>query len=122
MIEPNDSVAVKDMLNAASPIIKVLVEVIVKPKLEEFSQRNKKKKANKNEFIPTEEQFNEYFHRTYKRLAVVNTLVFNNSQRFLQDIYTPLTLTSTNNNDITEKVTTYPKKLVHDYENLLITD
>lgn len=121
MTELNDSIAVKDMISAASPVIKVLVETFVKPKLESFRKKFTDVDLNKT-FIPTEEQFQEYYHRTYKKLAVVNTLVFNNSQRFLKEIYLPLTLTSTNDEKIKYQINSYPEKLCCEYGNVLITD
>lgn len=121
MTELNDSIAVKDMISAASPIIKTLVETFVKPKLESFRKKITNVDLNKT-YIPTEEHFQEYYHRTYKKLAVVNTLVFNNSQRFLKEIYLPLTLTSTNDEKVKYQINSYPEKLSNEYGNILITD
>lgn len=121
MTEINDSIAVKDMISAASPVIKVLVETFVKPKLESFRKKFTSVDLTKT-YIPTEEHFQEYYHRTYKKLAVINTLVFNNSQRFLKDIYLPLTLSSTNDEKIKYQINSYPEKLCYEYGNILITD
>src|SRR5690606_35611104 len=52
----------------------------------------------------------------------INTLVFNNSQRFLKDIYLPLTLSSTNDRKIKHKVDSYPSAICEEYGNILITD
>tara|TARA_R110002051_G_scaffold254217_4_gene313159 strand:- start:8 stop:2014 length:2007 start_codon:yes stop_codon:yes gene_type:complete len=120
MTDLNDSIAVKDMISVASPLIKTVVETFVKPKLIAF--RNKFEKIDEKYFIPTDEQFKEYYHRTYKKLAVINTLVFNNSQRFLKDIYLPLTLSSTNDREIRQKVDGYPNLICEEYGNILITD
>lgn len=120
MTDLNDSIAVKDMITAASPLIKTVVETFVTPKLIEF--RKKFDKIDEKYFIPTDEQFREYYHRTYKKLAVINTLVFNNSQRFLKDIYLPLTLSSTNDRKIKHKVDSYPNEICEEYGNILITD
>tara|TARA_R110002020_G_scaffold194458_1_gene395323 strand:+ start:1523 stop:3136 length:1614 start_codon:yes stop_codon:yes gene_type:complete len=121
MTELNDSIAVKDMISAASPVIKALVETFVKPKLESFRKKFISVDLTKT-YIPTEEHFQEYYHRTYKKLAVINTLVFNNSQRFLKEIYLPLTLSSTNDEKIKFQVNSYPEKLCYEYGNILITD
>ena len=120
MIDINDTVAVKDMISAASPLIKSVVDTFVTPKLVEF--KKKFDKIDDKYFVPTDEQFREYYHRTYKKLAVVNTLVFNNSQRFLKDIYLPLTLSSTNDRKIRHKVDNYPHELCEEYGNILVTD
>lgn len=121
MTELNDSIAVKDMISAASPVIKALVETFVKPKLESFRKKYTSVDLTKT-YIPTEEHFQEYYHRTYKKLAVINTLVFNNSQRFLKEIYLPLTLSSTNDEKIKYQINSYPQKLCYEYGNILITD
>jgi predicted NACHT family NTPase len=120
MIDVNDSIAVKDMITAASPLIKSVVETFVTPKLKKFNK--KYEKVDENFFIPTEEHFKEYYHRTYKKIAVVNTLVFNNSQRFLKDIYLPLTLSLSSNQKVKHKVDSYPDKICEEFGNVLVTD
>lgn len=119
MIDTNDTLALKDILSTASPFIKTIVDTFVKPKLESFRDRNKIKE---NDFFPTETNFQEYYHRTFKKLIVINTLVFNNSQKFLTDIYIPLTITSKSNDRIKEKVIGFPAKISNEYGNVLITD
>jgi hypothetical protein len=116
----NDTVALKDLLTATSPLIKSLVDTFVTPKLVSF--RDKLKDNENINLIPTESHFTEYFHRTYKKLAVVNTLVFNNSQRFLSDIFLPLTLTNTNDKKVKTKVNGFPTSISDEYGNILITD
>lgn len=116
----NDSIALKDLITVASPLIKTLVDTYVTPKLNSF---NEKRKLNKEiYFVPTDVHFKEYYHRTYKKLSVINTLVFNNSQRFLKDIYLPLTLVAKNEEKLKYKVDSYPEFLSDEYQNILITD
>jgi len=116
----NDSIALKDLITVASPLIKTLVDTYVTPKLNSF---NEHRKLNKEiYFVPTELHFKEYYHRTYKKLSVINTLVFNNSQRFLKDIYLPLTLVAKNEDKIKYKVDSFPEFLSDEYQNILITD
>ncbi|POS00612.1 NACHT domain-containing protein [Flavobacterium croceum DSM 17960] len=120
MTDVNDTVGLKDLLTTASPLIKSLVDTFVAPKLVAFRD---KLKDNKNiNLVPTESHFTEYFHRTYKKLAVVNTLVFNNSQRFLSDIFLPLTLTNTNDKKVKTKINGFPSSISDEYGNILITD
>lgn len=119
MIDSNDSIALKDIISAASPLIKSLVDTFVTPKLVSFKDKFKPKEKT---FLLSEENFKEYYHRTYKKLIVVNTLVFNNSQRFLPDIFIPLTLTATNNEKFKIKVDGYPETLSDEFGNILITD
>ena len=121
-MDQNDIAILKDSVTIASPLIKTLIDTFVTPKLVSFRDKFKiKKELN---VIPTEEHFTEYYHRTYKRLAVVNTLVFNNSQRFLKDIYLPLTITANSPRLSGEKskITGFPSKLSNKYGNILITD
>jgi hypothetical protein len=120
MTETNETIAVKDMLSAASPLIKSLVETFVTPKLVAF--RDKFKSELKITDLPSESNFTEYFYRTYKKLAVINTLVFNNSQRLLNDIFVPLTLVSTNDKKIKIKVSGFPQKISDEFGNILVTD
>jgi len=120
MAEFNDTIALKDLLSTASPLIKSLVDVFVTPKLISFREKHQYRKNI--ESVPTESHFKEYFHRTYKKLIVVNTLVFNNSQRFLSDIFIPLTLTNTNDGKIKVKVSGFPTCISDEFGNILITD
>jgi len=120
MINTNEGIALKDALLAISPLIKSLVDTFVTPKLIEFKERNKNIKENT--FLPTEENFTEYYHRTFKKLIVVNTLVFNNSQRLLSDIFIPLTLSSHSKENLSTKVNGFPDKISDEFGNILITD
>jgi len=120
MMDPNDSVALKDVISIASPFIKTLVETFVAPKLRDFRDRNKDN--NDIEYLPTDEHFKEYYHRTFKKLIVVNTLVFNNSQKFLPDIFLPLTISSKDSKIPKVKVSGFPEKLSDKFGNILITD
>jgi hypothetical protein len=121
MIETNDTLPVKEILTAAGPFIKAVVDTYVTPKLENLKKRFT---LDYNKYhVPTEEHFSEYFYRTYKRVSIINTLVFNNSQRFIKDIYLPLTLIQkTEKKEIKHKIQSFPSELLNKYEKLLITD
>jgi len=121
MIETNDTLPVKEILTAAGPFIKAVVDTYVTPKLENLKKRFT---LDYNKYhVPTEEHFSEYFYRTYKRVSIINTLVFNNSQRFIKDIYLPLTLVEkTEKKEIKHKIQSFPSELLNKYEKLLITD
>lgn len=118
----NDLTTLKDTVAIASPLIKALIDTFVTPKLVSF--REKFAISKEHSTVPTEEHFTEYYHRTYKRLAVINTMVFNNSQRFLTDIYLPLTISAKDPrlNKLKAKINGFPKKISDDYGNILITD
>jgi len=107
----------RNVIAVATPLIKSIVDVFVTPKLEAFRDKDINKK------LPTEKNFTEYLDRTFKKLVVINTLVFHNSQRLLNDIYIPLTISQTNGNNREEvTIDNYPQKLSDDFHNILITD
>lgn len=122
MTDANEALAIKDIITAASPLIKSLVDAFVTPKLENFKRRFNIDR--KKYYIPMEDHFSEYFHRTYKRLSVINTLVFNNSQQLLKDIYIPLTLIKDREREkeFRYKIDEYPQDLINEYEKILVTD
>lgn len=114
----------KEILSATmttvTPLIQSIVEVYVTPKLKMLRDKDKNNK------LPKRENFTEYFHRTFKRLAVMNTLVFHNSQLLLTDIYIPLSIRQIKkqqdsvSNKI--KIDNFPQKLSDEFNNILITD
>lgn len=120
MINNEEAIQLKDLITVASPLIKALVENVVTPKLNDFKERFN---LDKNKYyIPTEEHFQEYLHRTYKKVSVINTLVFNNSQRLIQDIYLPLTVYDPDNKSKSVKIDGFPRTISDEYGNILITD
>ncbi len=121
-MDSNETFPVKEVLTVAAPFIKGIVDTFVAPKLEKFKQ--KISLTNKRYLIPTQDHFQEYFYRTYKRLSTVNTLVFNNSQKLLKEIYIPLTLRTRQNNEKERKykIEGYPSTITKNYQKVLITD
>ena len=106
----------------AVPVIESLVNNLVTPKLKNLAFRFK---AHCSKQLPIEaSDFTEYYTRVYKRISIINTLVFNNSQLSLKEIFVPLTL---RNSDPTvktleHKVEGYLETLFYKYEKILITD
>ncbi len=119
-IDTGDGLAIKALISTTSPIIKSLVDNLIAPKIKEIYKRYQL--DNKKYFFPSAEQFNEYFHRTYKKVSIVNTLVFNNSQKLLKNIYIPLNLSSPDGQIKNHKIDGYPGYLFNRFEKLLITD
>lgn len=117
-----DALPIKELLTAASPLIKAVVDTYVTPKLENIKKRFST--DYKKYHIPTEEHFSEYFHRTYKRVSLINTLVFNNSEKYLKDIYIPLTLLYKTDREVEHrfKINSFPSRLLAKSEKILITD
>jgi len=103
----------RNVIAVTTPLIKSIVDVFVTPKLKAIRDKDKNKK------LPTERNFTEYLERTFKKLAVINTLVFHNSQRLLNDIYIPLTI-GNHRKEVT--IDNYPQELSDDFHNILITD
>lgn len=105
----------------AKPLIESLVANIVTPKIEKFLKRIDIE--YQKHLVPQREHFMEYFFRSYKKYSILNTLVFRNSQRELNDLYIPLTLNLKINSSIEQiKIDGYPKQLAQKYRKLLITD
>ena len=120
MNELND-LPIKEILTGATPLIKSVIDTFVTPKLEIFKKRLSL--DYKKYYVPSEENFSEYLHRTYKRVSIINTLVFNNTQVVLKEIYHPLTLSNNNSKPVERyKISSFPKSLFSKYEKLLITD
>ena len=88
---------------ASKPLVTALVDKLVTPKIEKFSDWCKGKYDEY--LIPTAEHFQEYLERSYNKYSIINTLVFNNSQMQLNSIYVTQSLVKENrsaNKDITK--------------------
>lgn len=116
----SDSIVLKDIITATSPLIKSVVDIFLAPKLEKL--KNRLSVDYKKYIIPTEAHFKEYFFRSYKKYSVLNTLVFSNSQRLLKDVYIPLTLRLSSEKDIKYSIDGFPIAIVSTYKKVLITD
>lgn len=113
-----------DLLQMAKPFIDTLLENIVKPKVKEFS--DKCKLEYEKNFVSKWEHFGEYLYRTYKKYNIVNTLALKNQQKFLKNIYVPLTLETYISDNTTHKkykIEQFPSEMLQEYSGrLLITD
>ena len=116
-----ESLHIKEILTLTSPLIKALVDTTIKPKIENLKKRFTLDYQKYH--VPNEESFSEYLHRTYKRVSIVNTLVFNNSQRVLKDVYIPLTLVNESTKQGAKcKIVGFPTNLIERYGKVLVTD
>ena len=113
-----------ELLQMAKPFIDSLLENIVKPKVKEFS--DKCKLEYEKNFVSKWEHFGEYLYRTYKKYSIVNTLALKNQQKFLKNIYVPLTLETSNSDDTSHKkykMEQFPSDMLQEFSGrLLITD
>lgn len=108
---------------AATQMIKSFVDKIIMPKAEKFFKSvgiSYKEVLDKNR-----DYFGEYYHRTYEKYSIVNTLVFHNSQRLLKDIYVTQSLVKEHGFQDDDKpivIDKYPRDLIDKYQKILITD
>ena len=111
------------LINATKPLIDSLINNVIKPKLEKFAEKCSLKYDEL--LIPRGEHFQEYLYRTYKKYSILNTLVFKNEQRLLNDLYIPLTIIKTGHSgerDTQIAIDKFPSDLVQTYNKILITD
>ena len=110
------------MTMMAKPFIDGVVKEMIIPKMKAFCDNLAEGVAI--DCIPKTEHFQEYLFRSYKKYGIVNTLVQNNQQMELKDVYIPLTLKPTNSKDRYKFVLIdgFPKAFLKDNRNILITD
>jgi len=116
MVDPITAVAISE---GTKQTTKLLVDQLVNPIINVL-----KLTYNKN-LIHINAHFQEYLLRNYERYSTMNTLVFTNTQKQLKEIYIPLSITTKDahtEKDISIKINTYPKEIIHKYRKLLITD
>ncbi len=69
----------------AKPFIEPIVQIWLKPKLEQlYKESGLEKKVLKHVF---ENSFEEYLTRVYQKNAILNTIVFQNQQKKIHDLY-----------------------------------
>lgn len=110
-------------MTAAKPVIDTLIKDVIAPKIVKFADKCKLKYEEL--LIPKREHFEEYLYRTYKKYSIINTLVFKNEQRLLNDLYIPLTLVKEDHQRSSleqVKVDKFPSDVVKKYNKILITD
>ena len=110
------------MTMMAKPFIDGVVKEMIIPKMKAFCANLAE--GVKIDYIPKTEHFQEYLFRSYKKYGIVNTLVQNNQQMELKDVYIPLTLKPINSEDRNKYVLIdgFPKVFFKDNHNILITD
>lgn len=108
------------IIAAASPFIKPFIDTFFTPKLDSLKKKFNSD-LNKN-YISLIKHFAKYFDKTYKRVSIINTLVFKNTKVKIKEIYIPLTIQNDNLEQQGVKVINYPKAFIESYEKILITD
>ncbi len=103
----------------AKPFIEPIVQIWLKPKLEQlYKESGLEKKVLKHVF---ENSFEEYLTRSYRKNAILNTIVFQNQQKKIHDLYLPLTLKKAGGEE-TFLIDHYRDDLVPEYRRVLISD
>jgi len=115
-----DLTTAKAISDIASPFTKMIVDKWLTPKFEEFVEN--KKSDGKLLAHTMETKFSEYLTRSFEKQSYVRTLVFQNLQKRLDDLYVPLTLETEGTSATTVQVVGYPTSLIPTYKRVLITD
>ncbi|MDI7817598.1 NB-ARC domain-containing protein [Clostridioides difficile] len=109
----------------ADEMIKDLVKKFLSNKVEEVLGKQRSKK----ELKLIENKFNEYMERSYKNYIYMNTIVFRNQQKTIDDLYIPLTVSKHNVFDSSYKedeiyilINSYKDDFLPKYKKVLLID
>lgn len=107
---------------AVKELIKNSMGTYIKPKLER-SYRNTELESD---LIKAEEYIKDYLERSYKNAKIMNTIVFKNQQKKVDDLYIPLTLVKVDsmykNKNQEIYIDRYKENLINDYKKVLLVD
>ncbi|QNE42187.1 NACHT domain-containing protein (plasmid) [Hymenobacter sp. NBH84] len=111
---------VKDIATIAGPIIKVLVDEIISPKIKSVvRKKGVSYKATAHSF---ENQFADCLLESYKKYSFPNILALGKQQKLLKDIYIPLEVIHEKDKNIKYKILGYDDEFIPKYGRVLITD
>ncbi|MDI2980923.1 NB-ARC domain-containing protein [Clostridioides difficile] len=109
----------------ADEMIKNLVEKFLSNKVGEVLGKQRSKK----ELKLIENKFNEYMERSYKNYIYMNTIVFRNQQKTIDDLYIPLTVSKCNvfdssyeEDEICISINSYKDDFLPKYKKVLLID
>ncbi|WP_252224587.1 MULTISPECIES: NACHT domain-containing protein [unclassified Clostridium] len=109
------------MTEGVKELVKACVNSYIKPKLD-----NKYKDSQIEEkFNFFEEHIQEYLERSFNNNLIMNTIVFKNSQKTIDDLYIQLTIQNIclKNGDMeTAYINKYPENIISQYRKLLLVD
>jgi hypothetical protein len=115
-----DYEALKILVPLAVPLIKSTIDEWISPALKLHFKSNKDhKNANPDDIAKC---FEEYLLRTYAKLSFMNTIVFGNQQRRIQDLYIPLTVVSTCPNKDSFLISEWKDDFIPAFKRVVITD
>lgn len=110
---------VKNVTPLITPFISSIVDVWIKPKLQELYKKSKLTNELYQDIF--EDKFNDYLKRAYDRNNVMNTVVFQNRPKSLSDLYIPLSLSSSHE-EVEVLIDKYKEDFINKYKKLVITD
>lgn len=103
-------------------IARVLADTYIKPKLEELYKNSKTQK----ELDLIEYSFKEYIERSYNIYLYMNTIVFKNQQKTINDLYIPLTVikarTISDKREVQICIDKYKNGFLPYYRKILLVD
>lgn len=114
-----DLTTAKDIATIAAPFSGAIVNSFLKPALDEFAELFKRGKKDLAHLVAN--KFDNYLIRSYEKQWYIKTLVFQNRQIPLNNIYIPLTVVNFDSGE-TIKVDSYPTKLLPANNKILLVD
>jgi hypothetical protein len=109
-------------INLISALTKSIVDTWLTPKLKEMLE---KREIDKNFYNEVSDKFAAYLKEIYSSQHIMNTIVFKNQQKTIDELYIPLHLNKVmNNGEDFEciKVDSYKKEFIERYKKIIITD
>ena len=101
------------------PVWNAVVKTWLEPALGKLKQgKNHTTLPNKSDFATT---FEDYLKRSYDKHSFITTVVFQNQQKALSDLYIPLTVVN-EEDSVAHVVDTFHESLVPKYKKVLIAD
>jgi hypothetical protein len=82
---------IKDVITIATPLINVIIKSWIEPKIEKLKLDYKQ---DKKLTVPIGNAFYEYLNRVCKEKYFINTIVFQDRNIKLEDLYIPLNIRS----------------------------
>jgi len=113
---------VKDIATIAKPVIDPLINTFITPhikKLEKWLIEKGIQKKVVDGFI--EKKFDNYLQRAYSNFSSMNILVFPNQQINIKEIYVPLSIVCSKNQE-SYRIDSFDMKILEKYKRVLISD
>ena len=114
--------SVAPLASLAVPFINAIVETRLKPKLQQLLANGKIEREMMEHSVFG--KFTEYLNRSYERQSSISTVVFQNQPKQLDDLYIPLTIERSSQQDDKQRILidVYPESLIPEHQKVLLTD